>query len=131
MDMTDEQLIEQRQFGDLLERYRGCCYRRASQILRDPDLAEDTVQEAFVRAYRDLEAGRFRGVLALATWLYRIVSNAALTIREKEKRKPEAIGDEEEDWVERLLGVDPSLSPDESLILQELIGRVREAVALA
>jgi RNA polymerase sigma-70 factor, ECF subfamily len=48
----------------------------ARRYLRDPGLAEDCVQEAFLQAFRSI--GRFEGRCALKSWLHRILTNAAL-----------------------------------------------------
>ena len=47
----------------------------ASTVLKSKQEAEDTVQEALIRAYRSLES--FRGESRISTWLCRIVLNQA------------------------------------------------------
>jgi RNA polymerase sigma-70 factor (ECF subfamily) len=51
-------------------------YDVAFGLLRDHTAAEETAQDAFVRAYESLHT--FRGDAAFATWLYRIVTNLSL-----------------------------------------------------
>ncbi len=47
-------------------------------------MADDVVQEAFIKAHRDIR--RFEGHSQLGTWLYRIAINQALdTIRKKQR----------------------------------------------
>ena len=62
-------------FGQLAAGEVDRLHAIARLILRDPDLAEDAVQEAFVRCWRQLpklrDAERFDG------WLYRIMVRAA------------------------------------------------------
>ena len=48
----------------------------ANTLLRDPALAEDAVQEAFISAFRGLD--KFEGRSSLKTWLHRITVSAAL-----------------------------------------------------
>jgi RNA polymerase sigma-70 factor (ECF subfamily) len=48
----------------------------AMRVLGDADEAEDAVQEAMVKVWRNL--GRFEGRAAFTTWLHRIAVNAAL-----------------------------------------------------
>ncbi len=55
------------------------------RIVRDRDIAEDAVQEAFFSAYRNLE--RFSGP-SFRAWLTRIALNAAKDILRKRKRRP-------------------------------------------
>lgn len=64
----------------------------AERILRDRGLAEDTVQEAFVDAFRGLDS--FEGRSSLKTWLRRITVNASLTKLRQLKRLAEQPIDE-------------------------------------
>lgn len=50
-------------------------YRVALRLLRDPEAAQEAVQEAYARALGGL--GRFNGGSSLATWLHRITVNCA------------------------------------------------------
>jgi RNA polymerase sigma-70 factor (ECF subfamily) len=57
--------------------------RVAYGILQNQEDAEDAVQDAFLSASRHF--GNFEGRSAVATWLTRIVINAALMVRRKRK----------------------------------------------
>jgi RNA polymerase sigma-70 factor (ECF subfamily) len=48
----------------------------ALRTTRDPEVAADAVQEAFIAAFRGADS--FRGEAAVTTWLHRIVVNACL-----------------------------------------------------
>jgi len=60
-----------RAYEQVVARFRDMAYGYACAILRDFDLAEDAVQEAFVQAYYDLP--KLREPLAFPGWLRRIV----------------------------------------------------------
>ncbi len=45
-------------------------------VTRDPDLAADLIQDAWLRAARS--AGQWRGDAPLASWLRRIIHNLAI-----------------------------------------------------
>src|SRR5579862_5708176 len=60
-------------FELLFERHRTLVYRFAYQMVPRRDEAEDIVQEAFVRAYQNLD--RYRDEAKFTTWLLRIVTN--------------------------------------------------------
>jgi len=49
------------------------------------DLAQDVVQETYLRAWRGL--ARFRGAAELTTWLYRIAINVCHSYLKRESRK--------------------------------------------
>lgn len=64
-------------FGALLGRHRDPCWRFALRMLGNHDDAEDALQEAFVRSYRNL--GACREPARFGAWLYRIVVNECRT----------------------------------------------------
>lgn len=64
-------------FAALMSQYRSHVYRLALNITRNPQDAEDALQDAFLKAYARL--GEFRGDSRFSTWLVRIVTNEALT----------------------------------------------------
>ncbi len=77
--------------GLLFERYADRIYRLALGILGDPGGAEDVVQDTFLAALTHRQ--QFEGRSSLATWLYRIATNASLnTLR---KRSPLALPEED------------------------------------
>lgn len=78
-ETDDNSLVRRARDGDfhafelLFERHRTLVYRFAYQMVSRRDDAEDMVQEAFVRAYQNLN--RYRDEAKFTTWLLRIVSN--------------------------------------------------------
>ncbi len=67
---------DDRAFGELVRRHSDLAYGVALRMLRDPHDAEDAAQNAFVRAWRSLDA--FRSDARFTTWLYRIVTNTCI-----------------------------------------------------
>lgn len=63
--------------GTLYDKYRPTVYRTALAIVRDPDVAEDILQEAFLRLHT--YAARVKSELPLAPWLYRVTINLCYT----------------------------------------------------
>jgi RNA polymerase sigma-70 factor, ECF subfamily len=63
-------------FAELVRRHQVRVYRVALRMLGSDADAQDAAQESFVAAWRALP--RFRGESAVATWLYRIVTNRCL-----------------------------------------------------
>jgi len=63
-------------FGELFRRHRDRMWALALRTTRDPEVAADAVQEAFIAAFRGADS--FRGEAAVTTWLHRIVVNSCL-----------------------------------------------------
>ena len=57
----------------------------ARLILRDPELARDAVQEACIRAWRDLPG--LRDPDRLDAWLHRLIVNACLDLVRRRRRR--------------------------------------------
>lgn len=87
--MEEKDLIRRAARGDaeafrqLVEAYQTPAYRLAARMC-GPDSAEDVTQEAFLAAWRALP--EFRGDCRFSTWLYRLVSNAAIDCLRREKK---------------------------------------------
>lgn len=82
LELTDRELLSAHcsgdpdAFGELFRRHRDRMWALAVRTTRDPEMAADAVQEAFLAAFRRAES--FRGEAAVTTWLHRIVVNACL-----------------------------------------------------
>jgi len=63
-------------FRVLVERHSRSVFRLAFRMTGNEQDAEDVVQEAFLRAYKQL--GRFESRANFGTWLYRIVANCSV-----------------------------------------------------
>jgi RNA polymerase sigma factor (sigma-70 family) len=80
-------------FDAFYERTYPGAYRTALAIVRDPGLAADVTQDAYVNAYRD--RARFRGDAPVVAWFHRILVNAALAgLRRRSSRPREIPADE-------------------------------------
>lgn len=66
----------------------------AFKVLRNPDDAEDAVQDAFLKVWRYLD--RFEGRSSFATWIHRIVMNASLDLLRRHGCRPEAHAETDE-----------------------------------
>src|SRR3970282_1309455 len=72
-------------------------YGAALRFTRNPQDAEDLVQETYLRAFRGL-AG-FQEATNLGAWMYRILTNTFINIYRKKQREPVTVQDDDiEDW---------------------------------
>jgi RNA polymerase sigma-70 factor (ECF subfamily) len=85
----------------IVQQHNQRLYRIARSILRDDDEAEDALQDAYFRAFSQLDG--FRGEAQLSTWLARIVINEALG----RKRRAQPVTQ----LAERALGQPPQIIP--------------------
>jgi RNA polymerase sigma-70 factor, ECF subfamily len=97
--LSDEEVVQRVLAGEtalyeiVMRRYNQRLYRVARSIVRDPDEAEDVIQESYVKAYVHL--GQFAGEAKFSTWLTRIAVHEALARMNRKKRMvPVADGDE-------------------------------------
>lgn len=74
-------------FEELVGANTGQMLAVARRFLRQEDDARDAVQDAFLSAFRALDA--FEGQAQLSTWLHRITVNACLMKLRTRRRKPE------------------------------------------
>jgi len=87
---VDEQTVAAARRGDgeafmrLLKHYDGRLRALAFRMLRDPELMDDALQDASIKAFQALRT--FRGESAVGTWLYRIVYTTCLDQLRRERR---------------------------------------------
>ncbi|MBC7742957.1 MAG: sigma-70 family RNA polymerase sigma factor [Bdellovibrionaceae bacterium] len=78
---SDEQLIEEvRQghrasFSELVKRHQRGLLRLSMRFMKDLDISQDVVQEAFIKAFQKLHL--FEGRSSFKSWLYQIAVNTA------------------------------------------------------
>ncbi|MCX7928815.1 MAG: RNA polymerase sigma factor [Patescibacteria group bacterium] len=71
-------------FEALVKKYQQPLFRKAKIILQDDELAKDAVQDAFVKAYKNL--AKFDETRSFRPWIYKIMTNTAYDIIKKEKK---------------------------------------------
>ena len=101
-------------------------------ILKDRALAEDSVQEAFLAAFKSL--AKFEGRSSLKTWLHRITVNTALTkLRQIKRRAEQSIEDLSPEFDQAGCRVEPQwsyLTPLEDVLKNEdLKSKVHDAIS--
>jgi RNA polymerase sigma-70 factor (ECF subfamily) len=136
--LEDEELVARVSAGEtelfeiLMRRHNQRLFRVARSITGDDALAEDVMQEAYVRAYGNL--GQFTGRARFSTWLARIAVHEALASRRRGRRLVGLPAAEEEGTLERIAGEGLHLtasrppSPEEETARGELRETLRRAV---
>lgn len=71
--VKNSDIVQEQTFCNLVEQYQTALLRMCSIYLHDRSLAEDAVQETFMKAYKAF--GSFRGECSEKSWLMRIAIN--------------------------------------------------------
>jgi RNA polymerase sigma-70 factor, ECF subfamily len=144
---SDEHLLaalkrgDERAFIQLVERHHSLMLRVARRYVGSAAIAEDVVQETWVGVLNGLD--RFEGRASLKTWIFRILTNRALSRAERESRTMplSSLGDDDGPAVDpdrfrpegdRWPGhwwTSPERLPEERLLARETLALVGEAIA--
>ena len=97
-EMKDEEILraaldEPAMFEMLTERYQEPLMRAALRVVRNHEEAEDIVQEAFVKMYRNAEKFQKLDGIEFKSWAYKVTINTAITHYRKLKRGEFAVED--------------------------------------
>ena len=112
----DPRTISRAKLGDLgaftaiVEAYYPRCLRFARAMLRNPDDAEDMVQDTFVRVFRALP--RYEERQRFESWLFQILGNCCRTANAAERRRAERAVDDDAMLARLPSGDDPSAGLD-------------------
>ena len=136
--MNDAELIREAQrgnhaaFEELVRQYDSPVLRLAYHMTRSEQDAQDIYQEAFLKAYRNINTFRFE--CSFYTWIYRIVTNLCLDyLRKRQVRKEDSaiISDgegETYDLLDQVADQRSGASPEKDLMRRELGGRIAKAL---
>ncbi len=108
--------------GTLYERHKMTVYRTALAITRDPSVAEDILQDCFLRLHK--YAHSIDSSLPLRPWLYRVTTNLAYNW-EKRKKYWSISLDDVLDW----LAGPTNSSPEWRAEMSDMQGQVMDAVS--
>ena len=128
--MTENELVraaaggDEAAFGELVRIHENKVYHLALRMCGSAEDAGDIAQDAFLAAWRGLPS--FRGESGFSTWLYRLVSNAAIDHlrRTRHQRGNVSLDDEELN----LDAADPAPGPQESAEEEDLKSLVQDGL---
>lgn len=107
-------------FAEIHSIYSGRLYRTILSIAKNPQDAEEALQETLLRAY--LAIKRFEGKSQIYTWLTRIAVNTTLMVLRKRRIRPEVLFDPQpDDRCESFTFEvkDSALNPEELCVLHQ------------
>ena len=129
-DISDHALVRRCQDGDkrametLMRRYQQWVYNVAYGILANPEDASDVAQDVFLWLWENI--GQFRFKSQFSTWLYRIVTNRCLNLKDQRQRRktdPMEI-DDSQPWVPL-----DTTTPESTVLLAEQREILQKALA--
>lgn len=131
MTKMEQEYIQKAKQGDpqafeqLVLKYQDRIYSLVVRIVRDREEALDLAQEAFIKAWQNLDS--FQGESSFGTWLHRLATNVCLDHLRKQSRRQEiavtvSLDEEPSGWSEPM-----DLSQDPHRILEQ--NQLQEAVA--
>ncbi len=106
--------------GWLFDTFADGVYTLAYRIVRDRHLAEDVVQETFVKVIRSLAS--YRGDGPIAAWIYRIGYRQAIAVTRRRREEPL-------DPIAVAVEIDrPTGTVEDQVLAGELAARLDEAI---
>lgn len=74
-------------FGILVDRYQNLFLRKSRAIVHSPDLAEDVVQEVFLKIYKNADKFQEMPGASFKSWAYKVLLNTSYTQYAEQKRE--------------------------------------------
>lgn len=121
VEKTDLQLVEEvrngqrSSFSELVKRHQKGLLRLSMRFVKDLDIAQDVVQESFIKTYEKLNS--FEGRSSFKSWLYQITVNTARNKLREDRYDFSDIEDVQ-------LGVDPQA---EKSLVHRAVGEILNA----
>ena len=95
MQLSDSALVslylagQESAFALLLERHKSRVFTTILLIVREEEVAEDLLQDTFIKAIHTLRGGRYNDEGKFASWICRIAHNLAIDAFRRAKRAPQ------------------------------------------
>ncbi|MEK7565144.1 MAG: RNA polymerase sigma factor [Patescibacteria group bacterium] len=74
-------------FGVLVDRYQDAFMRSAQRVVKTREDAEDIVQEAFTKIYKNAKKFKKQEGIEFKSWAYKVLVNTSYTFYQKIKKK--------------------------------------------
>ncbi len=120
-------------FETLVERYEEAFLRKAYSILGNRESAEDAVQDAFVKMYRNAKRFTPQPGAGFKSWGYRILVNTCFTEYSKRKKDNVYLADIDPE-IQELIADKKAVESNEQQIdrneVESLLSRLSEGLAL-
>jgi RNA polymerase sigma-70 factor (ECF subfamily) len=113
-------------FALLLDRHKRRVFTTIMLIVKDPVVAEDLLQDAFIKAVHTMKSGRYNEEGKFSSWICRIAHNLAIDFFRRQKRNPQLNLDSTSHAFNSLSLAEEGI--DATLSREETYGRLRELI---
>ena len=79
---------DEKAFEILVNRHKNRVFTSIMLIVKDTDVAQDLLQDSFIKAIHTMKGGRYNEEGKFSSWISRIAHNLAIDYFRKEKRNP-------------------------------------------
>ena len=131
--MSDEALLSSSLEGNLVafdllvDRYYDRLYGYLIRFLKDSDMAEDLLQETFLRVWKN--RAEFRNIASFSTWIYTIAGNLARSEWRRRKRwRMIRLGPSRDDEEPEIELADDGIGPDSIVEIRLAVEELTEEV---
>src|SRR5262245_58700708 len=115
--------VDRLSFDEAFAAHHRAVYRYAYALVRDAHLAEDVVQEVFIRLHNNLDAAQREGMLR--AWLLRVTANTARNLLRTRNRATAR----DENFAATAEQAGEVIRPDEELVRQAEIAEARRTLS--
>jgi RNA polymerase sigma factor (sigma-70 family) len=132
MSLNDQQLIanylngDERAFEVLLNRHQQKIYTSIYLFVKDQSLAEDILQEVFIKVIDTLRKGKYNHEGKFLQWAMRIAYNMCVDYFRRNKRRPLVSGTDSFDIFDVLQS--PDLNIEQHIIRSQTHDKIRQLV---
>ena len=119
---------DQQAYQQLVDKYQRALYFHILKLVRNRDIVDDLVQEAFLKAFDCLAS--YNRQYAFSTWIYRIATNHTIDYLRKKKLSTLSIDEpvQGKDGEMQMELTDESASTDREVIVKQRSKMLRDAV---
>jgi RNA polymerase sigma factor (sigma-70 family) len=119
---------DQKAYRELVNRHQTSVYHIVYRIVRDRELANDLVQETFMKAFSSLKL--YRSEFKFSTWLYKIAANSSIDHLRKKRIRALSLDSpvETEDGTVGFEIPDLTHHPEEEIMRRERSTSIEEAI---
>ncbi|MEO1031151.1 MAG: sigma-70 family RNA polymerase sigma factor [Bacteroidota bacterium] len=115
-------------FRQLVYKYKDVSLSLACSILKNKTLAEDVLQDVFIKVFNNLKTFKFKS--SFSTWLYRIVVNTSYNALKRQKVSLSIDKDSYGDFIVPFNDSDPLMEKDQKHYINKALSLLRPDEAL-